>query len=240
MILIDDRAGSGPLAAHIKGSQLCRLEYGDASFGGNGPDGPVLIGIEVKTVSDILSCIHDGRFAGHQLPGMQDAYDYIWLIINGEYRAENPSGLLQIHGGGRKRWTSRIGPRRYMYRDFDSWLISIETRGHMRVRQASNNWGVARIIKDLYRWWNLKQYDEHRAHISPHVLRGPLAKASLVQKMASQLPGVGMARSIDVAKRFKNVAEMVAASSEDWVEIPGIGKGISEKVVREMHKKTIE
>src|SRR5574341_487369 len=85
MIHIDPRAGSDKLiprlqALHVPVSKT-QLEYGDIHWLGRGEDDrPIPIGIEYKTITDVLDCIKTGRFAGRQLEGMQDAYELIWRL----------------------------------------------------------------------------------------------------------------------------------------------------------------
>ena len=77
MILVDSREGSKQLQPLLRDSKLTRLEFADFAFTGSDRDGRISqIGIEYKTLPDVLSCIADGRFAGHQLPGMMKAYDH--------------------------------------------------------------------------------------------------------------------------------------------------------------------
>jgi len=58
-VLIDDRAGSQDLIRYSpldSTSELTRLDAGDALITGNGPDDSILtIGIELKTIADLLS-----------------------------------------------------------------------------------------------------------------------------------------------------------------------------------------
>ena len=78
MILIDDRTGSLDLLT-ILPAELCqksRLEAADAAFMGYGPEGPFTypIGIECKTASEALTCMHTGRLEGEQLPKLSALY----------------------------------------------------------------------------------------------------------------------------------------------------------------------
>src|SRR5688572_2290800 len=89
-ILVDRRTGSKDLIALLPRGygELTELEYGDAVIVGYGPDGPVTEAFERKRLSDALSCLMDGRFAAHQLRGLRNDYDFVWLVIEDEIRAD--------------------------------------------------------------------------------------------------------------------------------------------------------
>ena len=73
MILIDPREGSKDLLPlmPLGLAHLSALPYTDACWNGLGPGGAaVIVGVERKRVGDMLACLKDGRFVGHQLPGM--------------------------------------------------------------------------------------------------------------------------------------------------------------------------
>ena len=53
------------------------------SFTGQGPNGPVSVGIEYKRMGDALACMVGGRFTGHQLPGLRQSYQQYWLLVEG-------------------------------------------------------------------------------------------------------------------------------------------------------------
>ena len=65
LILIDDRAGSAPFASIpplCDCSVLCHLDSADAMITGNGPDdSTVLVGVEIKSIPDLLSSMQSGR-----------------------------------------------------------------------------------------------------------------------------------------------------------------------------------
>src|SRR3954466_6367631 len=88
-VLVDDRIGSGNMVGLLRHWSVpvdcVRLDFGDAAFIGNGPDGPTRIGIEIKAVKDAVSCMVDGRFASQQLPGLVSEYDKVWMLVEGPY-----------------------------------------------------------------------------------------------------------------------------------------------------------
>ena len=242
MILLDDRTGSGDLIRYLRGvAKLSRLSFGDAQIEGNGPEGrPVLVGVEVKKVADVLTCITDGRFAGHQLPGLQASYEVVYLVVEGDYRV-GKEGLLEVMRYHMWR-PILLGSRKFMYREMDNWLTTMEMKGGVKIRRTGGRQETAQFLKDLYGWWTGREWEEHRAHLAFHDPGPPVAmlrKPSLLRRMAKELPGVGWERSLEVEKRFDSVLEMALASELDWKDIPGIGKGIANKVRHAIHGEEV-
>ena len=239
-ILIDDREGSRDLINYLppKLAQLHRLEYGDAAFAGIGPSGrPVLVGVEVKQLSDVLKCIMDGRFSGDQLPGMLRTYYTSYLVITGIFKADERTGILvQFRGSN---WTEvKLGSRRFMAADLESWLLTHEIKAGIKTRHVSGIRQAADFILSLYRWWD-KGWDEHRSHLATHNTTpdSEIMEASLARRMAKELPGIGWTRSKAVEKAFPSIIRMICANEIEWRQIEGIGPKTAESVVREIRKE---
>jgi len=232
MILVDDRIGSRHLVDYLKGSSLTRLEFGDACFFGNGPKGePISIGIELKVVDDVLACITDGRFAGHQLPGLVNTYDIVYLVMEGRCRANPKDGTLEQPY--KKGWSRKYHGRPYMWRDLQHWLMTMEFKAGIRFRNTFDRKETALFIKTLYSWWNSKEWEEHRAHLAFDVSSRSsllLKKPSLLRRIAKELPGIGWSRSGAVDKHFSSVREMCCATAYEWIKIEGVGKVLAKGV----------
>jgi ERCC4-type nuclease len=207
-----------------------RLEYGDACFTGNGPHGPVAVGVEVKKVHDALQCMTDGRFAGHQLPGLVRTYDRVWLVLEGRFTVDFSSGLLLAEGRRRKEISH--GTRRFMYRDLDNWLTTMESCAGVRVRRTTDRVETARCLADLYGWW-AKPFHDHKAHLALHTDAPDVAlfsRPSFARMVAAQLPGVGFKKSQAVVQKFGTVVEMVNAEESEWATIDGIGETLANRI----------
>jgi ERCC4-type nuclease len=221
--------------------ELTRLEYGDAMFTGNGESGPIYCGVEIKKVHDALACMGDGRFAGRQLPGLVSHYDRVWLFIEGKYYPDFNTGILRVEGRTDSRASSGksprskellLGSRRFMYRDLEHWLTTMEVRANIRIRRTRDRIETARGVADLASWF-AKDWGDHKSHLALHEDQPDgaiLIKPSLCRKVAAQLPGIGWKRSGDVAKKFDTVVKLAVADEVEWESIPGIGSGIAEKV----------
>ena len=137
MIFVDDRVGSRELMRYLPPqlAELTRLQFGDAMWLGNGPDGPLHIGVEIKAIGDMLKSIVDGRFAGHQLPGLLRDFHVVYLIVEGKYRPQKDTGLLQIPW--RSTWVDAdFGAKRWMHRDLDGFLSTMEMKFAIKIRRT--------------------------------------------------------------------------------------------------------
>lgn len=256
MILIDSRIGSGDLAPRIAASpgapevELTRLEFGDIAFAGSGPDGDALIGIEIKTITDLVNCIMDGRYAAHQLPGMIDTYSRVYTLVEGQYRGNKDTGALETprvklrERNGRNVWGPVWrGKKEFSYDALQGWIASIEEFAGVKFRYTTNRFNTVNAILDLYHWWQ-KDYDSHKSlkvfhdKPKPAVSRRSITltncieqKPTLTMLFAKDMAGLGWERAGAVSEHFgNNPRRMVNASKEEWLEIDGIGETLAERI----------
>jgi hypothetical protein len=246
MITIDNRAGSAQIAPLLRQRgypvELGRMDFGDASFLGTGMDGaPVTIGVEVKGLHDVLQCIKDARFAGHQLPGLLQTYDQVWLLVVGVFRSRHRDGVLEYQmqrGKGEGYWQNASHGRRrsMLYHDFMSWLMTAQMKAGIRVAVVDDYQQATLWLGCLYSWWQ-RGWEEHGSHLQVYdgmrdllFDRALLVRPSVTRCVAAQLPNIGKEKSNAVAGRFKSVQAMVEATEAEWMSIPGIGKEIAHKV----------
>ena len=233
MIFIDDRQGSKELADLVTDGILTHLKYGDAMFVGSGPDGDVDIGVERKTIGDLINSITTGRLSGHQLPGLLSHYYKVYLIVEGIHRAHPGDGELEVHVGSRWRNLDR-GGRVFSYDAMWGYLSTLEVMTGVIVRSTDSIRATASMIESIYKWWQ-KEWKSHKGHLQMHKGGIPTAimkpgKPSLIRRIAAELPAIGWGRSLEVEKRFGSVEEMVNAGEEEWTEIEGIGKVTAHQV----------
>jgi ERCC4-type nuclease len=234
-ILIDDRAGSKHYQPLITGSELTRLEAGDACW--MSWDNR-LIGAEIKRVTDGVNCMFSGRLADLQLPRMSEVYDFRYLIVEGIYRAD-AEGVLERYVGELGKWGSfkdaTAGRKRVMYSQFEMWLHSAAHLGGAYLERTAEPQDTARLLMTLEAWW---KREEHKSFNVMHMYEGDsaaLVRPSVLRRIAAELPLIGWERSAAVVERFHSVAEMVGASEKDWMEVEGIGKGIAKQVVEALN-----
>lgn len=248
MLELDRRTGSEDLLPlvlrrHIP-AQLTTLRFGDAAFILSGPGGrPVLTGIEIKKIGDMLRCMTDGRYSGHQLPGMANAYELRFLVVEGDMRMDTQTGILQTPWGannGRFQTNSRdwgqpdMGARGFMFSDVTKFLITILLQGGTVPWFTQDREHTAQFLCDLYRWGTAKEWEEHRSHLAfdeSDILGQPAAillkKHSLLRLVAKELPGIGWKKSVEIEKAFGSIHNMANAEVKDWENIAGIGKKIA-------------
>lgn len=235
MILVDRRVGcprgenrmelAEQFAAKLQPSRVEELQYGDVAWEGHTGQ---LVGVEIKKINDAVSSMLSGRLADHQLPGMLQLYDYCYLIVEGYYRCDPESGLIQGYRGG--GWRDIVsGRQRLTWQALDNWLTSIEALGGVRIRRTTTEAETVRTIQSLYGWW---QKAEHRSLkvFNTAADAAAISRPGLVCRVAKELPMIGWERGIDVAKRFPTVRDLATADMESWLEIDGIGPGIAAKV----------
>jgi ERCC4-type nuclease len=223
------------------------LTYADACFEGNGPTGHVTIGVERKKIPDLLTCINDGRFTGHQLVGMKKAYRFVFLIVEGEWKPHDETGvLMQLYESKNGYQWGELRPRT-MYSKLRRFLFSVSLGGVV-VLYTRNIAHTAFDITEIYHWFQ-KPWRDHRSLLDLHLgsfwlqdgrtdqlmtLPSLTRKPSLVRQWASQLPGVGVKKSEDAERVFKTAREMANADELDWMRVPGVGAATAQAIVKKV------
>jgi len=227
VITLDDRTGSVDLLPYFPPgvARLGRLGFGDASFVGKGKDDiPVMVGVERKTLSDLVGSLESGRFSGHQLPGLLASYNTVYLVVEGMGRVSRDQVEVRQGGAWRSLGVSELA--------LDSFLNTLEVMAGVIVRQTNTPQRTAYLIHHLYHWW-MKGWDKHKSHLvfyDPRPIMS-ITKPGLVRRVAKELPGIGWSRSGPVAAHFATVRGLVIAGTSEWEKIDGIGKGLAQRVV---------
>lgn len=242
---IDPRAGSGPLyplLVHrgVKGAELGQLAYGDVEIVGNGPDGlPILVGVEYKKLPDLIQCMETGRLTGHQLPGMTETYDVIWLLVEGIWRENLSTGLIEVPEG--RSWRSLRTGRGITSSALEGYLMTLQQKLGIKVMRTGVVSQTVDWLYQLNRWWTGKEWEDHRAHLTfdNSAAIAHLTRPSLIRRMAKELPGVGYDRSGHVAAHFTSPVAMVLADEREWASIKGIGKETARRVVRALEGEKV-
>lgn len=239
MILVDRRVGSRELLPLMPSGVAAEaeLEFGDVMLVGNGPTGPVAVGVERKTVPDLLNSLESGRLAGHQLPGLARAYDLTYLLVEGMYRPDAQGGLsrLAVRGDGWAQWQSASpSGKGWMYGEFVQRLLTLEARGGVRLHNTTDIWDTVQWLVALHKWWE-RPWDEHRSHeciYEPHAVS--YKPVTTLRRVANALPGVGLDKSAAVERHFKSIRALALADEAEWQKVPGIGKKLSANLVKEI------
>lgn len=239
-LLVDRRIGSNdlylPLLQAGVPSELTDLSFGDVAFLGRGESNtPVSIGVERKTIPDLVSSLMTGRLNGHQLPGLLKAFELSWILVEGGYACDDHGTLLVPRKGG--WYPLSLRGQHFQAAALDAWLLTLTLRGGARLIQTWNTAGTIRWLKALYAWWTQKAFDEHHGHLAmaeaiPEHDKVLLLQPNLVQRWAAQLPGIGYGKAATIKQRFPTALAMACAPQQQWMTIDGIGSGIASRVVK--------
>src|SRR4051812_5526227 len=115
-----------------------RLDYGDFAFKGNLRNGEGMIGVERKTLHDMLHCINDARFNEQRIGMMRDElgnpfYNKSFLILEGEWKPHDESLILMQGYQDKDNRTSwgylKHRTNRLMYSQLYNYLLSVAETG---------------------------------------------------------------------------------------------------------------
>lgn len=226
-----------PYDIHV---EVTELQFGDACFAGNGPNSPITIGVERKVTNDLVSSMRSNRLSGFQLPGLLQAYDLVFLVVEGIYRCGH-DGALEVYR--QTGWTSLLsGPRPVLYREVSNYLLSLEMKHGVKVMRTSSPQETTAWIVGTYKWFD-KPWEKHggpESIYSPilsqqanegggHRGRLSVKKAGPVALVAADIPGID-SRAWEFEKQFKTVEEFVLADQKRLAKVEGIGKKLAERI----------
>lgn len=220
MILVDNRKGSAELEAPLTAIGLpvrsTRLEYGDVAVEGRGEGGkPIKIGIELKTLPDLVASLRSGRLQGHQLPGLRETYTYSFLLVEGELHYSK-KGLL----------TRRVGA--YQFRPLGGHMtvnelfkrvVVLYLRGGLLPLWVATRRDTIQVITALYQTFTDKNLDEHTSHLGVHQPPA-LVKVSDFRRAIMQWPGIGLHMSKAAELEFGgSLIRAAIAQAHVWATI---------------------
>lgn len=220
-ILVDSRVGSKEFldifhALHKQDVMLCTLAFGDFAFMGRGPDSPIMVGIERKTIQDYIDSQHSGRLAGHQLPGLLAAYKVIYLIVEGAWRCNPADNRIEIQHHG--KWNAMSYSRRIITpNEIIGYHNTLRIVQGIHIIYTRTDYETAAYVLGLQHWWCDKEYADHHAHLQIHTPKIAPRTATPLYRMALTLPRVSNDRARTICRHFKTIADLVAAHEADLV-----------------------
>lgn len=262
-ILISSAEGSKDLYADISKRpghpEVELVTYGEMPFSDfmipfNGPKGePLVIGVEFKKLGDLLGCIQSGRFSGVQAPGLSDTFDLTILLIEGTWRMNHQTGILETLKY-KLGWKSvSTGPRKWMYRELNRWLLIMEIVGGISIWHTPDRDETVQTLIDLHELGK-KKWDDHstvrmQSSVTTDQLRYKtlpdgsrrmqFKEPTLLERLLIQLPGLGVDRTRAAAKHFKTAGNLGDTWRDEklWKGMQGIGKGIAKQIVAAIDKE---
>ena len=240
----------------MDGVSVQHLDYGDLCFEGYGETGTCVVGCERKKLPDLVGSMQSKRLSGHQLRGLWDAYDYVFLFCEGIWK-EGPGGEI-LQQGGANGWRPLYAPHSRMavsFAQLNAYLDSLSLRSRhphtgepLRVKRTQGVGDTAAQYLSLYKGFQ-KPWADHHAHdqiYTPEPMVGgqsrrgrvgtiaaPVERVTTAWRCAAQLPGLDR-KAFDVSKHFGTVREMATASEVEWCKIAGIGKKMAGKIVESL------
>lgn len=243
MILIDHKGGPegkriptemvgiiNRLGVH---AELSDLDYGDAAFEGRSPIGTIAVGIERKTLHDLIKSIDDARLSGHQLIGMKQMYTVRAVIVEGHWKAHDPDGwLMEGFNSGTSWGYCRPGGQRRLYSTVYRYLISMQMTGTL-VTYSRDLWHTCYNICE---WFHYFQKKEHTSMLELQKVNIPSLnfKPDLTRRWANDLEDVGLKLSETAARHFRTPIKLANAEESEWLKIPGVGIKTAQQIVKEI------
>ncbi len=237
MIYIDNRAGSKELYNYFrKGTvELTRLEFADFAFMGNGKDGFFPIGVERKRIGDLVNSMTSGRLAGHQLPGLRNSYEVVYLLIEGLWRPNPRDGVMEFYVNNRRWIPMTQGKRRFMARDVYKYINTLCLLGGIRLAPTTATpRESAQWIQAMYSWWNDKEFNEHVSIEKEYNQYAQFytKKVPFLQRVFSELPDIGKNKARSLSDRYRTLWDLVTTNKQELMSIEGIGPKIAERIMR--------
>lgn len=192
------------------------------------------IGMERKTLGDMLRCIDDARYSAHQRVGMAQMYQANFLIIEGSWRPHDQHGIIMEQYRSGVWGESRAGGIRTMYAKLRRYLFSVSLSG-VHVLYTRDMQHTAWDIHECYHYFQ-KPWKSHTSLLEMQKLNIPTlnARPSLVRRWAADLTGIGVVHSEDAERLFKRPIALANADEMEWLRLPGVGVKTAQSVVREI------
>lgn len=238
MIYVDHAKGSIELLPlilqnHIKAERTV-LQAADFCFEGNGPDGVISVGIERKTLHDMLNCIEDARY-NRQRIDMKNIYHVCVLMVEGHWRPHNPDGFLMEGFNDGLSWGySRHRSQRTMYSKLYRYLIGVASTGVI-ICYPRNTYQCAYDICEWWHYWQ-KPFHQHRSlrEIQKVAIPTMNFRPTLTRKWANALTDVGVVLSEQAERKFRKPIDLAQADESEWLSVPGVGVVTAKAIVKEI------
>ena len=223
MIFVDYRQGSHELVAPLKKAGLpvdeVTLPFGDLFFDGRGEGGKVVtVGVEFKKLEEFVAAMRSQRLTGYQLKGMRPAFDYSYLMIEGELLYGAEGGLLLRKGKRQfKPMPGQMGVSELLKR-----IYVLHLCGGLNPIWTQNRADTLQAIGALYHTWTDTDLDKHKSHLG--IYNAPsIIPVSDFRRAVYAWPGIGMRASLAVEQQFAgSLKRAVNASRETWADIQTI------------------
>lgn len=235
--------------------EVRNLSSADFCFWGDGPDGPCRVGIERKTVAEMVGASSRKRLVGHQLSRMTARYRFRFLLIEGLVRMDPAWGMLHVAKSTSKPhvtvWVEAGWAREGA--TYDQYLkrqLTLRLKAVIHPVPTADKTETAYAVAGIYHWFQ-RPWASHKSHLLVDEAlpdRALLEGRTLKRQLLAQIPHVGWERSAALAKQFdrESPGEMLAwvarATVKDWQRALRIAKGekTAQKIVDALRDATAE
>ena len=207
-------------------------------------DGKIQIGVERKTWGDLINSFRSGRLVGHQIIGLLENYQKVYLICEGIIRENKKSGVIEEwrHGKWKKvdYSESERARQRFAYVPVKKHLITLANKLGVEWHETADMVETARMIEVLHEWWS-EPWESHKSHVQ-HFVNNQTAllrptKPSWPVSFANNFPcRVGWQKAVAIEKHFGSVPRMIEADEGEWRKVDGIGKVLARNIWRALHE----
>lgn len=218
-------------------TRIRALDCGDFAFYGNGPDGAVRVGIERKTIGEMVGYQSRGRYVQRQLPRMLRRYGaFSFLVVEGLTRVAPGDGSLQcgkdIKQGSLTVWMEAgWGRERNTYEVYKKRELSLRLITAIHVMPTANATETASLLHALYGWFQ-KPWSAHRSVLKVDtdiVMRGApaliLDERTMRRETFAKWPHISWERSARVSKHFPSIVAAATATEDEWMMALGVKQG---------------
>ncbi len=242
MIQISPRTGSYELRDLFKSFDVLTdtsvdIEFSDFCFYGNGPDGLCRVGIERKRLSDALDSIRTKRLSGHQLGGLCKEFDFVFIVIEGQFKAGEHGELLELKWRDKKlQWLpTSDGKQAVLYRAFQNYFTTSKLKAGTAagnpvvIERTTEPFETVALVVSHWHWFNDKVWEQHRSHeavYNKEYQNNNHKPRSFIRRQVSQCeqymavaPGLDQAAK-SVADRFGSMEGLMKATVEEIAECP--------------------
>lgn len=181
------------------------------------------VGVERKTLSDLVGSLMKSRLDGRQVPLLLQGYQMSYILVEGVFRPGDDDAIEVPRNGGWER--TRHG---LTYSQLEGWLCRYEVGAYGRIhiaRGLSSMTASAAFITAKARWW-WKDWNKHHFGAITKMeapVKAMMFTANEYQKIIASLPGVGMVNMKKVYNYFTSIYGVMAASPREWMKA-GLGK----------------
>lgn len=226
------KSGLQRMGSPVKLRTLKQMPFADFAITmPRGPDGvPFEIGVERKTIVEMLGAVQDSRFIGHQLPGMITHYDAVIVVVEGWTTIDRASGCLMMG-----QWEAGFGGR-HLYEPFKKFQITLAMKARVMLEPTRSKSETTHFLHALHRWAQ-KPWSQHKSAYkveSREVDAAILSERTMRRQTFAQWPHVGWYRSKRVSEYFPSVLDAAVASPDEWCAALGMKE--PGKIVRDIRR----